>query len=228
MCPISDKRFHSKYCAKSQLICAYTINDTFDSFSRCYCEWICIYFRPYFIRDLLNYFHYFELPLWQFQKDMHLCSAKCCDDSSSSMDVVQGCIDRCSQPVNRAQQYVQKELGEYQGRLQRCVMVSNNILWCVYHTYKIGNRLIHEGHTFFCIYSQFLVILSFLFVSLQQCNDDIKLEISPNPSEDEIAKFTAKFERCAVKCVDTNIALLPKLFSTMKSVLNKGPQNIPK
>lgn len=58
------------------------------------------------------------------QKEMHLCAAKCCDDSNASMDVVQGCIDRCSQPVNRAQQYVQKELGDYQGRLQRCVMVT--------------------------------------------------------------------------------------------------------
>lgn len=62
------------------------------------------------------------------QKEMHLCAAKCCDDSNASMDVVQGCIDRCSQPVNRAQQYVQKELGDYQGRLQRCVMVIM-IIW---------------------------------------------------------------------------------------------------
>lgn len=46
-----------------------------------------------------------------------------------------------------------------------------------------------------------------------------------NPSEDEISKYTAKFERCAVKCVDKNVELLPKLFKTMKSVLSKG--NIP-
>lgn len=55
---------------------------------------------------------------------MHLCAAKCCDDKNGSIDTVQGCIERCSAPVNRAQQYVQKELGEYQGRLQRCVMVN--------------------------------------------------------------------------------------------------------
>lgn len=54
---------------------------------------------------------------------MHLCAAKCCDDKNASMDNVQGCIERCSAPVNRAQQYLQKELGDYQGRLQRCVMV---------------------------------------------------------------------------------------------------------
>lgn len=57
------------------------------------------------------------------QADMHLCAAKCCDDKNGSIDSVQGCIERCSSPLNRAQQYVQKELGDYQGRLQRCVMV---------------------------------------------------------------------------------------------------------
>lgn len=56
--------------------------------------------------------------------EMHLCAAKCCEDKNGSIDTVQGCIERCSAPVNRAQQYVQKELGEYQGRLQRCVMVN--------------------------------------------------------------------------------------------------------
>lgn len=58
------------------------------------------------------------------QGEMHLCAAKCCDDKNGSIDSVQNCIERCSAPVNRAQQYVQKELSEYQGRLQRCVMVS--------------------------------------------------------------------------------------------------------
>lgn len=48
-----------------------------------------------------------------------------------------------------------------------------------------------------------------------------------NPSEDEISKYTSKFERCAVQCVDKNIDQLPKLFKTIKSVLSKGPQNIP-
>lgn len=61
----------------------------------------------------------------------------------------------------------------------------------------------------------------------QQCNDDIKLEMPPNPSEDEISKYTNKFERCAVSCVDKNIELLPKLFKTIKSVLAKGPEHLP-
>lgn len=64
------------------------------------------------------------ISLFEFlQADMHLCAAKCCDDKTGSIDSVQSCIERCSGPVNRAQQYVQKEMGDYQGRLQRCVMV---------------------------------------------------------------------------------------------------------
>lgn len=55
---------------------------------------------------------------------MHLCAAKCCEDKYSSIDTVQGCVDRCSTPLNKSQRYVQTELEGFQGRLQRCVMVS--------------------------------------------------------------------------------------------------------
>lgn len=61
--------------------------------------------------------------LMLFQQEMHLCAAKCCDDKNASIDTVQSCIERCSQPVNRAQRYIQSEMEGFQGRLQRCVMV---------------------------------------------------------------------------------------------------------
>lgn len=48
----------------------------------------------------------------------------------------------------------------------------------------------------------------------------------PDPSETEIAKYTNQFERCAIKCVDKHIDLIPQMFKTMKSVLN-NPKNIP-
>lgn len=54
---------------------------------------------------------------------MHFCAAKCCEDKTASMDTVQGCVERCSTPLNRAQRYLQTELEGFQGRLQRCVMV---------------------------------------------------------------------------------------------------------
>ncbi|XP_065367946.1 protein FAM136A-like [Calliphora vicina] len=120
--------------------------------------------------------------LRKMQTDMHLCAAKCCQDTSASVDSVQRCVDRCSQPLTRAQNYVQHELGEFQGRLQRCVM---------------------------------------------QCNDDIKVKMPANPKEDDIAKFTDQFERCAIKCVDKHVGLIPTMMKTMKSVLAKGPEAIP-
>lgn len=64
-------------------------------------------------------------------------------------------------------------------------------------------------------------------IDLKQCNDEIKLEMPSEPTEEQISKFTGKFERCAVQCVDKNVELLPKMFKTIKSVLSKGPQHIP-
>lgn len=58
---------------------------------------------------------------------MHLCAAKCCQNTHVEVDIVQNCIEDCSAPVNRAQKYIHRELEDFQGRLQRCVMV-NNIL----------------------------------------------------------------------------------------------------
>ncbi|CAO1313745.1 unnamed protein product [Diamesa serratosioi] len=121
--------------------------------------------------------------LRKMQADMHLCASNCCQDSTSSMDAVQGCVERCSNPVNRAQRYVQNELERFQGKLQRCVM---------------------------------------------DCNDKVKDKMpGGNPSESDIAKYTAEFERCAIKCVDNNVEILPSLFKTIKSVLARGPNSIP-
>lgn len=55
---------------------------------------------------------------------MHLCAVKCCDDKTGGIDNLHNCIERCSAPVKRVQKYV-KELQDFQGRLQRCVIVSN-------------------------------------------------------------------------------------------------------
>ena len=38
---------------------------------------------------------------------MHRCAAKCCDDPSSSLERVHGCIDSCTGPLNQANNYVQ-------------------------------------------------------------------------------------------------------------------------
>lgn len=43
--------------------------------------------------------------------------------------------------------------------------------------------------------------------------------MGPNPTQSEVDKFSADFEKCATKCVDTYCDLLPALEKTMKKVL---------
>lgn len=107
---------------------------------------------------------------------MHFCAAKCCEDKQSSIDSVQGCVERCSAPLNKAQRFVHTELEGFQGRLQRCVMVI----------------LIRTLISCCLMYDHFLIF--------QQCNDDIKNQMPPSPSESEVTKYTNQFERCAIKC----------------------------
>lgn len=59
---------------------------------------------------------------------MHLCAAKCCEDSTASLDRVQQCVEKCSMPLHNAQNYVQGELEGLQKRLQRCVMDCNDVI----------------------------------------------------------------------------------------------------
>lgn len=42
------------------------------------------------------------------------------------------------------------------------------------------------------------------------------------PSDADVSKYTTQFERCAVKCVDKHVEIIPKMFKSMKSVLSKG------
>ena len=51
---------------------------------------------------------------------MHRCAAKCCDDNNSSMESVQSCVQKCSNELISANNYVQRELSNFQKRLERC------------------------------------------------------------------------------------------------------------
>ncbi|CAG9811001.1 unnamed protein product [Chironomus riparius] len=61
---------------------------------------------------------------------------------------------------------------------------------------------------------------------VMDCNDQIKDKMPANPNEDQIAKYTGEFERCAIKCVDSSLGTLPSLFKTIKSVLAKGAPDV--
>ena len=51
------------------------------------------------------------------------------------------------------------------------------------------------------------------------CNDRIKDKMGPNPTQDDVNKFSDEFEKCATKCVDTYCEHLPTLKKTMIKVL---------
>ncbi|RWS12110.1 protein FAM136A-like protein [Dinothrombium tinctorium] len=59
--------------------------------------------------------------LRKMQAQMHRCAAECCEKPSLSINDAQTCITRCSEPLSKAQNYVQYELNRYQSRLERCV-----------------------------------------------------------------------------------------------------------
>jgi len=60
--------------------------------------------------------------LRKIQLRMHQCAAKCCGDTKASLEDTHSCIELCSRNVHMAQNYVQKEVGGFQERLQRCVL----------------------------------------------------------------------------------------------------------
>ncbi len=54
----------------------------------------------------------------QMQKNMYLQSAKCCDNTQASMPEVQQCIERCSKPLQAAQNYMQSEMSDFLVRIE--------------------------------------------------------------------------------------------------------------
>ncbi|KAJ8686461.1 hypothetical protein QAD02_022255 [Eretmocerus hayati] len=54
---------------------------------------------------------------------------------------------------------------------------------------------------------------------VMDCNDKIKDNMGPNPTQDEVNRFSDDFEKCATKCVDSYIDHIPTLQKTMKKVL---------
>lgn len=47
------------------------------------------------------------------------------------------------------------------------------------------------------------------------------------PTDAEIDKYTGQFERCAVKCIDKHVDLIPNLLKSIKTVLGRGANKIP-
>ncbi|XP_022817070.1 protein FAM136A [Spodoptera litura] len=63
---------------------------------------------------------------------------------------------------------------------------------------------------------------------VMDCNDHARDRLGPDPSQETIDKCTIEFEKCAVKCVDKHIAIIPSMLKTMKAVLASGKPPPPK
>ncbi|XP_029157008.1 protein FAM136A-like [Nylanderia fulva] len=57
---------------------------------------------------------------------------------------------------------------------------------------------------------------------VMECNDDIKDKMGSNPTQVEVDRYSAEFEKCAVVCVDSYCKILLSLEKTMKKVLSKN------
>ncbi|KAK6026432.1 FG-GAP repeat protein [Ostertagia ostertagi] len=60
--------------------------------------------------------------LRDMQKQMFLCSAKCCEHKESSREIVENCVEKCNGGMKKAQRTLETELGGLQEQLSRCAM----------------------------------------------------------------------------------------------------------
>ncbi|KAK9505603.1 hypothetical protein O3M35_009615 [Rhynocoris fuscipes] len=118
--------------------------------------------------------------LRKMQANMHRCAARCCDNSTDSMEQVHRCVQNCSASLTEAENFVKQEFNTVQNRLQRCIM---------------------------------------------ECNDEIRDKAGPSPTDSDMNRYTAEFEKCATKCVDKHIEQLPAMLKRMKEVLKNKQQS---
>ena len=52
---------------------------------------------------------------------LHQCAASCCGDANAEMAEVALCVEKCEQPAVKAQQKVQRELGNVTKQTDQCV-----------------------------------------------------------------------------------------------------------
>lgn len=45
---------------------------------------------------------------------MFKCGAKCCENTSGSVEEVQRCIERCAEPLTKCQTHIQNEMQQFQ------------------------------------------------------------------------------------------------------------------
>lgn len=58
----------------------------------------------------------------RLQTSFFKCGIKCSENDNLSAQQLQDCVERCQQPLAKANEYMHNELENFQNRLQRCGM----------------------------------------------------------------------------------------------------------
>ncbi|TKR68115.1 hypothetical protein L596_024147 [Steinernema carpocapsae] len=60
--------------------------------------------------------------LRNMQKEMFICSSKCCEDKTNTRESIEKCVDYCNSGMKKAQNVLENELSMLQNDLSRCAM----------------------------------------------------------------------------------------------------------
>ena len=103
---------------------------------------------------------------------MHRCSAKCCDDTSNSMEKVQSCIDRCQEPLLKAQT-------DFQNQFKAAQVKTNNSFTSVCVSFPNHSDIYHSLNQ------------DRLNRCITQCNDEANDQYQADTSSDKDVSIPA-------------------------------------
>jgi len=136
----------------------------------------------------------------ELTRKMHLCAAQCCEDKAASSQQVSLCQRNCAVKTEAAHQYTQREMEEFQGRMQRCIMVCED---------QIKGRVTADLSE-----KQEPAPMSASYFG--------KLLRDSAFGEDGIDVYRKEHEVCSMNCIDTHLEQLPALKGKILETLKKN------
>lgn len=137
---------------------------------------------------------------------MFRCSARCCENSTASMQQVQQCIERCHAPLAQAQAIVTGELERFQVRSNTTTVQSR------VHG-SSGGLPEPADPPLLCPLAPMQDRLSRCTL---HCNDKAKDALEAGGTE---ARVRAQLDACVATCGDDHLRLIPAMAKKMKDSL---------
>ncbi|XP_067004434.1 protein FAM136A [Anabrus simplex] len=130
---------------------------------------------------------------------------------------VEDAMTKMMNEVDKA--YLRKMQADMHRCAAKCCDNSDMSLERVHQCVENCSYSLNNAHKF--VQGEFEHLQNRLQRCIMQCNDEVRDKMGPNPSESEVSRYTSDFERCAVKCVDNHIGLLPTVMKKIEQVLSK-------